>query len=765
MKAYTKTNIGLKHLKHTVISRALQYTFLALSVTGYAHAQQAGTDSAKPDTKGKPVAPSVLDAQENNPKPSNAGGAAVLPTVIIKDTGHIPGYVTTRTLSATKTDTPIIEIPQSVSVINRKELDIRGVNLNFTEALRYVPGVVADQFGFNGTGFEYLGMRGFNVQTTANFRDNLNQAATGLYFGAFITDPYALERVDVLRGPTSVTFGRGDAGGIVNRITKLPSATPVREFEIQYGNFDRKRVAADFGLTNADGTLMFRLVTSALDTDTQVRFPNTNGDRAGIRRFYIAPSLTWRPSDRTSITLFGDILNNRSGAAAFYSVAPDGITPTNTLISDPAFTRYSTNQASFSYKIEHHFNETWTARQNFRFQRQDGNFRDINPAGFAVDPITGNPTSILDRSAFATKERLDQTTLDTHLQARFDTGLVKHTTLVGIDWNRTNASLNYFASTSLTPSINVFNPVYFQPIATPDFLAVDGRQKIDNVGFYVQDQVKYQNWILTLSGRHDRASNVTDVTTLGSPDHFRNTDSAYTGRAGLTYLFSNGIAPYVSYSQSFLPQPGIDRNSDGKPFDPTRASQYEVGVKFQPVGSRSLFTAALFELTKTNVLTPDLRAGGILTQTGEIRSRGAELEARTEIVRGLNFIGAFTYNDVKVTKSEDGFDGNMPIRVPNTTTSGWLDYNFSALNISWLKGFGIGGGVRYVGRVFNDNENTSTTRSFTLFDAVVRYDHGPWRFFVNANNIFNEKYFSASSGGNFFRGTERVVIGTLKLNF
>ncbi|SDQ61497.1 iron complex outermembrane recepter protein [Nitrosospira multiformis] len=763
MKAYTKTNIGLKHLKHTVISRALQYTFLALSVTGYAHAQQAGTESAKPDTKGKPVAPSVLEAQESNPKPTNAGGAAVLPTVIVKDTGHIPGYVTTRTLSATKTDTPIIEVPQSISVVNRNEMDIRAVNLNITEALRYVPGVTVDQFGFNGTGFEYLGMRGFNVQTTANFRDNLNQAATGLYFGAFITDPYALERVEVLRGPTSVTFGRGDAGGIVNRITKLPSATPVREFEIQYGNFDRKRVAADFGLTNADGTLMFRLVTSALDQDTQVRFTNTNGDRASIRRFYIAPSLTWRPSDRTSITLFGDILNNRSGAAAFYSAAPDLITPTNTLISDPAFTRYSTNQASFSYKIEHHFNEIWTARQNFRFQRQDGNFRDINPAGFAVDPITGNPTSILDRSAFATKERLDQTTLDTHLQARFDTGPIKHTTLFGIDWNRMNASLNYFASTSLTPSIDVFNPVYFQPIPTPDFLAVDAKQKIDNVGFYIQDQVKYQNWILTLSGRHDKVSNNTSDVVSG--DVFRNKDSAYTGRAGLTYLFSNGIAPYFSYSQSFLPQPGIDRNGDGRPFDPTRASQYEVGVKYQPVGSRALFTVALFELTKTNVLTPDLRAGGVLSQTGEIRSRGAEVEARAEIFRGLNAIGAFTYNDVKVTKSEDGFEGNMPIRVPNTTTSGWLDYNFSALNISWLKGFGIGGGVRYVGRVYNDDANTSTTRSFTLFDAVLRYDHGPWRFFINANNIFNQHYFSASSGGNFFRGTDRVVVGTLKLNF
>ncbi|MBA2658773.1 MAG: TonB-dependent siderophore receptor [Nitrosospira sp.] len=758
MKAYAKTNKGLKQLKYTVFSSALQYAFLALSVTGYTHAQQVGVEPSRSEKSEKKSSPPQEDVpQQGTPESVKPGTATVLPTVIVKDIGHIPGYVATRTLSGTKTDTPIIEIPQSISVINRNEMDMRSVQY-FTEALRYVPGVVVDQFGFNGQGFEYLGMRGFNVQTTANFRDNLNQAATGLYLGAFITDPYALERVDVLRGPSSVMFGRGDAGGIVNRVTKLPNATPIREFEIQYGNFDRKRVAADVGWANADGTLMFRLVTSALDTDTQVRFPNTNGDRAGIRRFYIAPSLTWRPSDRTTITLFGDILNNRSGAAPFYIGAPNG-RPTNTLSGDPGFTRYSTNQASFSYKLEHHFNETWTARQNFRFQRQNGRFNDLVTGEFE-DNVSGD----MSRSALFSRERLDQTVLDTHLQARLSTGPVSHTVLVGIDWNRNEASLNLLAGGA--PSINVFNPRYFQPIPTPDIPFQDARQKLDQVGFYVQDQVKYQNWILTLSGRHDKVSNTT--TDILNGENFLNKDSAYTGRAGLNYLFSNGIAPYVSYSQSFLPQAGIDRNSNGQGFDATRASQYEVGIKFQPVGSRSLFTVALFDLTKTNVLTPDPNAPPntlSFLQVGAIRSRGTELEARTEIYRGLNVIGAFTYNDVKVTESSDGTTGKMPIRVPNMTTSGWLDYNFSALNISWLKGFGIGGGVRYVGRVFNDQENTSTTRSFTLFDAVLRYDHGPWRFFINANNIFNEKYYSASSGGNFFRGTERTVIGTLKLNF
>jgi len=649
-----------------------------------------------------------------------------------------------------------------MSVITRNELDMRAVNLNFTEALRYIPGVVADQFGFDGRGFENVSMRGFNSQNTVNFRDNLSQQGAGLFFGAFITDPYSLERVEVLRGPTSVIFGRGDAGGIVNRITKLPTATPIREVELQYGSFGRKRIAGDFGLANEDGTLMFRLVTTALDTDTQVRFPNTGGDRAQIRRFYISPSLTWRPTDRTSVTLFGGILNNRSEASAFYVATPDG-RPTNTLLGDPNFVRYSSDQASFSYKLEHRFNDTFTVRQNFRFMGLNGRYRDINPAGFDTDGRT------LFRSAVATRERLNQTVLDTHVEARTRTGPLNHTVLAGIDWNRVESTLKYF--TGSAPSIDIFNPVYNQSVPIPNFQLIDGNQKIDQVGFYVQDQVKFNQWLLTLSGRHDRVSSVTNVD-IFVPPHNASKDAAYTGRAGLTYLFSNGIAPYFSYSQSFLPQYGIDFFNNS-PFKPARASQYEVGIKYQPPGTRNLFTAALFELTKTNVLIPDPRTPLGLSQTGEIRSRGAELEARTEIFRGLNAIGAFSYVDVKVTESAQGFAGKMPVRVPNLMTSGWLDYNLGTLNVDWLKGFFIGGGVRYVGRVFNDEANTSTTPSFTLFDAVLRYDHGPWQFLINANNIFDEKYYTANSvnpaspgsGGNFFLGTRRTVIGTLKLRF
>ena len=783
MKAYKKTPTGLSQAINRLAS-TLKYTFLALSISGYAHAQHApapaapgkastsaseaqqkpGSDSSSPDTGS-----AAVDAAQQSATEPQKPDATVLPTMVIKDKGLDKiEYGTKTTTTATKTNTPIIEVPQSMTVITRDELTMRGTQLNFTEALRYIPGVTADQFGFDGRGFEYVSMRGFNSLSTANFRDSLSQQGRGLYFADFITDPYALERVDVLRGPTSVTFGRGDAGGIINRVTKLPTATPIREIELQYGNFDRKRIAADFGLANKDGTLMFRLVTSALDTDTQVRFPNTGGDRAQIRRFYISPSLTWRPTDRTSVTLFGDILNNRSEASAFYMATPDG-RPTNTLLGEPNFTRYSTDQASFSYRLEHKFNETFTARQNFRFMRLDGRYRDINP-GFDSD--TGTRFAVdgrtMRRDAFGTRERVDQTVLDTHVEARAHTGPLNHTALIGIDWNRVESSLKYFASTSPTPSIDIFNPVYNQPMPTPDFLAIDGVQKIDQVGFYLQDQIRLKQWLLTLSGRHDRVSSDNNIN-IFSPAQFTNRDSAYTGRAGLTYLFSNGITPYFSYSQSFLPQSGIDFG-DGRAFDPTRASQYEVGIKYQPPGTRSLFTAALFELTKTNVLTPDLRVGGLLTETGEVRARGAELEARAEVFRGLNAIGAFSYVDVKVTESPDGFEGKMPMRVPNLTTSGWLDYNLGTLNVDWLRGFFLGGGVRYVGRVFNDQANTSTTPSFTLFDAVLRYDHGPWQFLINANNIFDEHYYTANNvtpgaGGSFYLGSRRTVVGTLKLRF
>lgn len=746
MKSFINFHRESLKLKNVILLSILQLVALVPSINSYAQSRSVADKPTESNSQ-QTQADSTIDRPA-----SDQSDITVLPVMTIKsEESERARYVAKRTLTVTKTDTPIVEIPQSVSVITRNELDVRNVQ-NLTEALRYVPGVTADNFGFEGRGYEYLLMRGFSALTTATFRDGLSQAAQGLYFNSFITETYGLERIDVLRGPSSVMFGRGDAGGIVNRVTKRPSADPIREIELQYGNFDRKRVAADLGFANEDETLMFRLVGLGLDTDTQIKFPNTGGDRAQNRRFYMAPSLTWRPTIDTTITLLGDVLNNRSEASPFYISAPDG-SRTDVLVADSKFVKYATNQYSFSYQIEHNFNKMFTVRQNFRHMGQGGQFNEINPLEFNIDQPT-----VMDRMAFSTRERLNQTVLDTHLQAKLNTGPVHHTMLLGADWNATDASIKYLAGSD-TPGIDILNPVYPQPIAKPDSLADHTKQEIDQLGFYIQDQLRYnQNWILTLSGRYDRVASINDdllnATTLKSKD------SAYTGRAGLTYLFSNGIAPYISYSQSFLPQAGS--TSDNLPFDPTRGAQYEVGIKYQPVGGRGLYTLALFDLTKTNVVTRDPNDLFRSVQTGEIRSRGAELEARAELLRGLNFIGSFTYYEATVTKSNDGNKGKMPIQTPTTMTSAWLDYSLESLGIDWLRGFGIGGGVRYVGRVFDDEQNTSSTPAFTLFDASLRYDYGPWLFNINANNIFNNSYVSSNAFGNYYLGAQRTVIGTLK---
>ncbi len=760
MKFYKKINRLRINLKRSLFLFTLQLAILVLSVNSYAQSQQQ-TVNKPAEEKSQQTQPAAASNTE-----SNKSSPTVFPAVTVegKASQETTGYTAKRSSTATKTDTPIIEIPQSISVVTRRELDMRSVQ-NFTEALRYVPGVTVDQFGFDGRGFEYLLMRGFNGNPNANFRDGLSNAAQGLFFGGFITDTYGLERVDVLRGPSSVIFGRGDAGGIVNRIFKRPNATPVRELEFQYGNFDRKRIAADIGTVSKDGTIMFRLVMTALDSGTQVK--QSDGDRANHERFYIAPSITWRPTVDTTITLMGDVLNNRSQASPFYITAPDGGF-TKVLQGDTKFSKYNTDQSSFSYQIEHHFNEIFTVRQNFRQAQQNGRFRDL----FSIGYNTPDQPTLMDRDAYGTRERLRQTVLDTHLQAKFDTGPLNHTTLLGVDWNHTLASMKYFEGYTdgyIVPGIDILNPVYSQSIPSPDLLINNAKQKIDQLGFYIQDQVRYnENWILTLGGRFDRVhSKNTDTVNLfddpAANSHAKK--NALTGRVGLTYLFPNGIAPYVSYAQSFLPQPGL--SSTGHAFNPTRGAQYEVGIKYQPVGGKSLYTVALFDLTKTNVLTRDPHdvSGVRFVQTGEVGSRGAELEARGEVLRGLNAVGTFTYYEIHVNKSNDDNVGKVPVQVPNTLTSAWLDYSLGSLGIPWLQGFGIGGGVRYVGRVFNDEQNTSTTPAFTLFDATLRYENGPIYFTINASNLFDNKYIASTFFNRNYLGTERTVVGTLAFRF
>lgn len=666
-------------------------------------------------------------------------------------TGPVTGFVAKRSATGTKTDTPIIETPQSISVLTRDELESRGAR-DVTEALRYVPGVTVDQYGPDSRGQDWLNLRGFSGFGSALYLDGLPMA-TNANFANQRSEPFGLERIEVLRGPTSVLYGQGDPGGIVNRVSKRPraDADAVQEIEVQLGSFNRRQIAADLGGTfDKDGQLRYRVVATGLGTDTQDKY--TNGKAITNKRYYLAPSLTWLPSADTSLTLLSEFKRDRNRGFAFaYTepVAPVG-RATHVLVGEPSFSGFDQDQSSVGYQFVHRLSDIWAVRQNARLAEVKVDYHRVQDRDLQADGHT------VTRAADIFDERTRQAIVDTQLQGKLQAGVIEHQVLLGIDWS--HRDLTFRQHSGSAPDLDTLNPVYGQVVTAPTTLTGDSQQRLRQTGLYAQDQVHLdQHWLVTLGGRMDWATQRTS-------DHLASTtqsqdDHAFSGRAGLTYLTDSGWAPYVSYATSFLPQAG--RTFKGNAFASTDGKQYEIGVKFAPEGSRSLFTVAVFDLTKRNVLTVDPDHTDYYVQTGEVRSRGLELEGKFTLTRGLDATANYTFNDVKVTRSNDGNQDKTPTITPKQTASVWLDYTVQ--DSDW-RGLGFGAGVRYVGSTFDDALNTVSTSAFTLFDAAIHYDSGPWRFALNGSNLANKKYLATCSSGCLW-GSERSVVLSAKYRF
>lgn len=655
-------------------------------------------------------------------------------------TGPFPGYAARRTATATKTDTPVLEVPQSISVIGREEMDARGAQ-DVMEAIRYTPGVTTGMYGPDNRGWEYILLRGF-ATTYGVFRDGLAQPPFGPTY--YLTEPYGLERVEVLRGPASMVFGQGDAGGIVNRVSKLANGERVRELELQYGSFQRKQLAFDLGDQIGNNTdLSYRLVGVSLDSNDQDRYPD--GRKLNHTRSYIAPSVRWQPNATTSLTVFGEFLRNNTGEDPYYLTQNYRLYPIK--VGDHSFGQLKQTSSAIGYRFETALNDSWTLRQNFRYSQIDLSRRVVWADSLGEDQHT------LARIARTWNDPVDLAALDTNVQGKLRYGSVEHTVLLGVDYSDQKGKQRRFIGAA--PDLDLFAPVYGQAVTLPTEPLSNLSQSTRQTGFYAQDQIKFgENWVVTLGGRQDHVRQVTD--NYLDFTRTRKSDSAFSGRAGLTYLLGNGWAPYVSYVTSFLPNSGVDVNSE--PFKPSRGKQVEVGVKFQPVGTRTLFTAAAFDLRKTNVVTAD-PATSEERQTGKQRSRGIELEAKGEIAPGLNIAAAYTWLDMKVLASLDPDEvGKIPPLVPKQSASVWLDYTLG-------NGLGFGGGVRYIGKRQNDEQNTTFERGVTLIDASAHYERGPWRFALNVSNLADKKYNAICYHGECYQGTRRSATLTARYKF
>jgi iron complex outermembrane receptor protein len=265
---------------------------------------------------------------------------------------------------------------------------------------------------------------------------------------------------------------------------------------------------------------------------------------------------------------------------------------------------------------------------------------------------------------------------------------------------------------------------------------------------YAQDQARWGNVILTLGGREDWASSDSNNTTYGVVSH--QFDRAFTGRAGLTYVFDNGIAPYVSYTESFTPQAGTDIN--GQQFSPEKGRQYEVGVKFQPKGYNAFFSAALFDLTRKNLLTVNADNPNFQSAVGEARSLGVELEAKASLTDSLNVTASYTYLSTKYTKDNSGLEGKFLPAIPQNQASLWAYYT---VNRGPLAGLSMGAGGRYTGTTYS-SDNSFKVSSFFLVDATLNYDLGRAmpqfkgvELYVNAQNLFNKEYVASCYYGSW----------------
>lgn len=721
----------------------------------------------------------------------------------------VTGLKDAKAASGTKTGTPLIITPQTITVIDNEELTRRNV-LSINQALGYVAGVAANQRGGMVTRYDQLILRGFSPGV---FLDGMRLLA-GPYSMPQI-DFNRVDHIDVVKGPASVLYGNSTPGGLINLTSKIPEPVSAGRIEGQIGNYATRRLVADVNQPlTADGKLLARVVGGWQKGDGLT-------DGTFSERWHISPMLTFVPDAATSFTLIGTYQRSPSGGGysgvpAFGSVLPNpfGTLPRDINTGDPGYERYDHKAKSVELLFRHDFGEHLTARSSARFQNNTLSYRQLYVAGFATTGTGSNRNSdfaTIVRGGGGADEDFDTLTIDNNLNAKFTTGPLKHSVLAGLDYQRIAGENVQQFNTGQTgnpltsiPNLDLFAPAYGGTLPSFDLTALSGAytntySKRDQVGIYLQDQIAIGRLQLIASGRKDWYTQATLNKKNSSVTRLE--QDAFTMRLGALYEFAFGVSPYFSYSESFEPQAGSTYL--GAPFEPVTGRQYEAGVKFQPRGANALFTVSVYDLRRQKVPVSDPLAGtgGVPStsqiQIGEVQVRGVEFEARGEITPGFDIVVAAGYTDAIITQGAPATAGTATATAIPTTTgtrqlgtpewagSTFLSYDFAKAGriTGPLAGLSLGGGMRYVGG--SDGTTTYavinglatfqrfTTKSFVLVDAVVGYDLGMasamfdgWSVAVNGANLFDKTHVSACPFNNScYYGAGRTITGSLRYNW
>lgn len=702
-------------------------------------------------------------------------------------------------ISTTKSATPIIESPQSISIISREEINLRA-SPTIADALAYTAGVQSESWGVDSR-VDEVSVRGFGAggfSSNNNFVDGLRLPSGGQWTRPGF-DSYALEQIEVLKGPSGALYGQTAPGGLVNIVTKRPTDEFQANVMLQaigttdLNNWNYQASADVSGPITS--TLSGRIVGLSRYGDTQVK-------DVSIGRRYISPSLTWKPDDATTWTILGQYQQDKGGSTFQFLPALGALYPSNGKyianddnLGEPDWNTFDRNQYLIGSFFEHKFNDAITIRNNSRYTHLDTLYRVVVLSG---NTLTTCPSSIagcipgqtISRRAVQGKGESDGLATDTQLEAKFTTGPVEHTLLGGVDYFHTEWEhyRDLVSSSLVLPILDIFDPVsrgsagYASNMSPQVYTETVSKQ----AGVYLQDQIKLGKLRLTVGGRQDWAKDNTYNPITGN--RYITKSDAFTWRAGAVYMFDNGLAPYASYSESFQPQVSDPTtNLTAEPFKPTTGQQYEAGIRYQH-GDNIYVTLGAYQITQQNMTTPatlaDLPTGSTAAtlaakpcapscqvQTGEGRVRGLEFESKATLPWGMAVIATATRMDSKVTKSNTaGQVGNELPQVPEWMASLFLNQTIEGGS---LAGLGFGRGVRYTGKSYGDTANSLRIPDYTLFDLFIRYDLGKasdalegMTFSINGRNIADKRYVATCSAVSAcYYGQGRSLTARLQFNW
>ncbi|EPB2250772.1 ferrioxamine B receptor FoxA [Citrobacter sp. Cy234] len=681
-------------------------------------------------------------------------GSVAFPLLAQETTKNDTVVVTSQMQSgATKLATPDIETPQSVSIVTREQFEEQGAT-SVRQAVSYTPGVYSNQIGASNR-FDYIVLRGFSDGSLDNvYLDGLKMMGDTNSHSSLVVDPWFLDNIEVVRGPASVLYGRSSPGGIVALTSRKPSFDAGGEVKLFAGNNNQRGAAFD--------------VTGALDDNDRVaarlsgmtRYADSQFGPLKEERYALMPSLTWRITDQTRLDLMAYLHRDPEGGS--HSGLPyDGtVVPhygqkiSNTFYEgEDDYDKYDRRENMVGYNIEHMFDSGWSVRQKLRYLHTDVELNQVYAAGWL------NETE-LNRGYSGSDEKMSAITLDNQLDGSFDTWQVNHRLLVGIDYqDRSNNTTGYYGA---FPPIDAFNPVYG---AKPDYINMYAREKhkLRQTGYYLQDQMSWDRFRITLGGRYDQVS----ISNIDKQNGTRSDldKNNFSSRAALLYLFDNGVAPYISYSTAFTPTSFADEN--GNLLEPMKGKQWEAGLKYEPEGLNSQFSASVFRINQTNIATKE-EPTDPYRSIGEIESEGVELEAISQLTDSFRLQAAYTYTDIRYKKSSPEEQGKRAVYAPRNQASTWLSYD---VKNGPLAGLTLGSGVRYVNGITSDRQNTHTLPSYTLVDLAIGYDLTNIGIKglstqLNVNNLTDKRYVAACNSLSYcYFGAERSIVGSVSWKF